>query len=75
MADPVLQIRGTGHPDPEIRGGCLKKKFFSPLLSFIFLFQISFNHYFNGFCFQRSLAISIILHAISYFQIVTSHYL
>ena len=32
MADPDLQIRrggggGGGHPDPELRGGSLKKKF------------------------------------------------
>ena len=30
MADPDLQIRGGGHPDPEIGGG-LQKNFFSPL--------------------------------------------
>ena len=29
-ADPDLQIRGGGHPDPEIRGGSLKKIFFQP---------------------------------------------
>ena len=26
-ADPDLQIRGGGHPDPEIRGSGLKKNF------------------------------------------------
>ena len=30
MADPDLQIRGRSHPDPEIRGGSLKKIFFRP---------------------------------------------
>ena len=32
MADPDLQIRedGGSHPDPEIRGGSLKKNFFQP---------------------------------------------
>ena len=30
VADPDLQIRGVGHPDPEIRGGSLKKKIFQP---------------------------------------------
>ena len=30
FADPNLQIRGPGHPDPEIRGmGRSKKNFFS----------------------------------------------
>ena len=30
--DPDLRVRGTGHPDPEIRRGPgLRKKFFSPL--------------------------------------------
>ena len=48
--------------------------YFFYLLSFIYtifisVFQISFNHYFNGFCFQRSLYFfflnySIIVHAI-----------
>ena len=32
VADPDLQIRwGPGHPDPEIRGGGLKKKNIGPL--------------------------------------------
>ena len=33
VADPDLQIRGAGHPDPEIRGeaGWSPKKFFSAL--------------------------------------------
>ena len=33
MADPDLQIRGGGHPDPDIRGGeaGLIKKRFGPL--------------------------------------------
>ena len=31
MADPDFKIRGEhGHPDPEIRGGVSKKKFFLP---------------------------------------------
>ena len=30
VADPDLQIRGGGHPNPEIRGGGLKKNFFDP---------------------------------------------
>ena len=31
VADPHLQIRGGGHPDPEIRGGgSLKKIFWRP---------------------------------------------
>ena len=32
VADPDLQIRGGGHPDPEIRGGPgVPKIFFGPL--------------------------------------------
>ena len=31
VADPDFKIRGEpGHPDPEIRGGVSKKKFFLP---------------------------------------------
>ena len=33
--------------------------YFFSLLSFIFLFRISFNHHFYGFCFQSSLAIIV----------------
>ena len=33
MTDPDLEIRGwgSGHPDPEIRGGTVSKKIFSAL--------------------------------------------
>ena len=31
MADPELQIRGGGHPDPEISGGWSPKNFFAAL--------------------------------------------
>ena len=44
MADPDLQIRGGGggHPDPEVKGGSLKRIFsvFSFFCFFIFQFDV-----------------------------------
>ena len=40
MADPDLQIRGGGHPDPEIKGGTRSPQKFFPALRASFFSKI-----------------------------------